>query len=498
MKLNQLCRTANIECPERLGRVNVSGIVSDSRQVKEGNLFVCLRGVHSDGHQFIEDAICRGAAAIVTEADFTASLAVAHIKAVNTRRALACLVDAFYGCPSRKMKFVAVTGTNGKTSVTHYLKAIFETAGYKCGLIGTVGCFSGERRIGCGGAHPLANMTTPDPEQLYKILDIMACDGVEYVFVEASSHALWLGKLAPIHFATAIFTNLTPDHLDFHGDMQSYLAAKKILFGGADISVVNTDSGYAAEICEAAVGGVVSCSAEGRMASYRAVNIMHHGCNGISYTLISAEAVMRIRCSASGIFNVMNTLEAAACALELGISPRNVVKAIASVRGVSGRLEHLPLDGSDISVFIDYAHTPDALEHLLKSVRSFAGSSERTVVLFGCGGDRDRAKRKIMGSIATEFADFAYITSDNSRSEEPSRIIDDILVGTEGRDNFRVITDREQAIKECILNARAGDIIVLAGKGHETYEIDSEGRHPFCEKDIVYKTLEIRRNKERT
>lgn len=496
MKLGELCQNAGISCPEQLVSVEISCVTSDSRQVSEGCLFVCIRGSHYDGHSFLRRALCAGAAAIVAEEGaqrLDGDIAARVITVPKTRQSLACLLDAWYGSPSKKMKFIAVTGTNGKTSVTCVLKKIFESALYRCGLIGTVSCMSGDRKLTARNRDALANMTTPDPEQLYEMLGSMMEDGVEYVFIEATSHALALDKLAPLRFEAGIFTNLTPEHLDFHGSMEAYLAAKQKLFASCRLAVINMDSGYYNEIAAACAGRIISCSAEGRGADYRATGIDDGGMMGISYTLCAVRAVMRIKSQIPGRFSVMNTLEAAACAAELGVRPAVISGAIAAVSGIDGRLERVRLGhGADFSVFIDYAHTPDALENLLTTVRGFCHRGQHIVVLFGCGGDRDRGKRPIMGEIATRLADRVVITSDNSRSEDPGAIIEDILTGVVGRSNYTVIPDRREAIMTTVCGALAGDIIILAGKGHEAYEINREGRTPFCERRIVAEAMEKR------
>lgn len=503
MKLGELCQIAGIDCPRPLFSTEISGVTSDSRQVKEGSLFVCIKGLHYDGHSFIRRALCAGAAAIVAEED-AQGLAEDDAKDVSariitvpkTRQSLACLLDAWYGSPSKKMKYIAVTGTNGKTSVSCVLKKIFESALYRCGLIGTVSCMSGDRRLVAPNRDALANMTTPDPEQLYEMLGRMACDGVEYVLIEATSHALALDKLAPLKFEAGIFTNLTPEHLDFHGTMEAYLEAKCKLFSACRVAIINRDSEYYNEIAAHCHGKVVTCSVTGHSADYRAKGIEDDGVLGIGYTLCTARAVMRIKSQLPGRFSVMNTLEAAACAAELGVRPAVIAGAIASVSGIDGRLERVKLGyDADFSVFIDYAHTPDALENLLTAVRGFCHRGQRITVLFGCGGDRDHTKRPVMGEIATRLADTAIITSDNSRSEEPMDIIADILSGIGKRKNYRVIPDRREAIMRTVCGASAGDIIILAGKGHEAYEINREGRMPFCERRIVAEAMERRRSK---
>ena len=490
MKLKVLLDMAGIAYSNNIDSINITKIVSDSRKVCKGCLYVCIRGIKNDGHLFIKDAIDLGAAAVIAEegaiVDTSGNTSEFVIFVPNTHQAIACLFDAWYGKPSAKLKFVAVTGTNGKTSVTYILKRIFEMAMYRCGLIGTISCLSMDRQLICNNPDALANMTTPDPAQLYEMLSLMVDDNVEYVFIEASSHALALDKLFPIHFDAAIFTNLTSEHLDFHGSIDNYIDAKKKLFKMSDLTVVNMDSEYYNDIANVSTGRVVCCSLMNDKADYFAKDIVDHGMDGFNCIFCSDSTAIKIRSSLLGRFNIMNVLQSAACALELGIKPMFIAKAVSTVVGINGRMERIKFK-SDIgfSVFIDYAHTPDALEKLLIAVRGFCDSNQRIVVVFGCGGGRDKSKRPAMGEIATRLADFAVITSDNCRDELPRDIINNIVMGISGRENYTIIVDRRAAIEQTIRNANRDDVIILAGKGHEQYEINQHGKVPFSEKQIV-------------
>ncbi|MBQ8207107.1 MAG: UDP-N-acetylmuramoyl-L-alanyl-D-glutamate--2,6-diaminopimelate ligase [Clostridia bacterium] len=511
MKLIELISGADIELVKKeaesndlLDELEIFDISSDSRRVKNGSLFVCLKGTKSDGHRYIGDAIEKGAVAVIIEGDgdfdrsvFDEEGAPLLLKAENTRRALAFLWNTWFGHPGDGMKLVAVTGTNGKTSVTHMLRAIFSASLYITGLIGTVVCYSGENRLSIRSEDENANMTTPDPKELFEMLSVMKRDGASVVFIEATSHALALDKLAPLHFAAAVFTNLTPDHLDFHGSMENYLESKKKLFSMTDIAIINGDDAYGARIAEAAEKGgcrnIRICSAdENFRGDYSAMNVTSLGTDGVEYILSSVCSVFKIRSPIPGRFTVMNTLEAAATALLLGIDCRNIQDALRHMGGIDGRFERVRLcAGAEFSVFIDYAHTPDALENLLKTARGFRREGQRIVLLFGCGGDRDKSKRSTMGRIASVLADFVIITSDNSRSEDPSDIISDITVGFDfTRAHAVIIENREEAIYYAIKNALKGDIILFAGKGHEEYEIDRSGKHPFSEKKIAREAAE--------
>lgn len=489
MKLYELLSAVETFSFEKPWDTEITGIASDSRRVGTGNLFVCIRGLHADGHDYLTDAIRAGAAAVMTEeARDDVPPHVAHIVVPSTRSALAKLYHAWYGYPGNRLRLIAVTGTNGKTSVSFMLRAIWESSMEKCGLIGTVHCYSGGKLLDSRAANSLANMTTPDPEDLYRLLAEMVRDGVETVILEATSHALALGKLDALHFDAAVFTNLTPEHLDFHGDMESYFAAKAKLFEMCDLAILNRDDPYVKRLARQVSCPVRLCSIRSAEADYFADEIRDEGVEGISYRLRSRDVSLRVHCPIPGMFSVMNSLQATTLALERGKSAGCIHDALGSMNGVQGRMERVKTaPGAEYAVFIDYAHTPDALENLLRTARGFCGVENRLVVLFGCGGDRDRSKRPLMGRLAAQLADFTVVTSDNSRTEEPQDIIDEILVGMrdcEGAD-YTVIVDRREAIEYAVASARRGDVILLAGKGHETYEINKTGRHPFDERVIV-------------
>lgn len=495
VRLGELCRMAALECPDESADREITAIAMDSGRVSAGCLFICIRGLHTDGHRFIGDAVARGAVCVLCETGREPA-PVTTLYSDNTRRAAARLYNAFFGNPAASLKFIGVTGTNGKTTVTHMLRAILEMSMHRTGLIGTVGCESCGRHLAPQARDPLSNMTTPDPPDLYRMLREMVDDGVEYVLMEVTSHALALGKLDPIRFRAGIFTNLTPEHLDFHKTMEAYAGAKAELFRRAELSVINTDSPYGEEMCRAAAGSCVCCSAVGRPADYRAENLHLGSRRGVEYELHSGKTRMKISCPIPGGFTVMNSMQAAACAVELGIGPPSIQDALASMTGVRGRMERVRLGlYADFSVLIDYAHTPDALEKLLRTARDSGTDGQRIVLLFGCGGDRDRSKRAMMGSVAELYADRVIVTSDNSRTEDPAAIISDILSGMRKRD-AEVIPDRAEAIRHAVLTAQPHDLILLAGKGHEEYEIDRQGRHPFSEREIVLAASEERYRRE--
>lgn len=494
MKLYELLsavETFSYENPENL---EITGITSDSRRVRQGDLFVCIRGLHADGHSYLQDAVYAGAVAVMTEAGCDCVPPdVPHIVVPSTRSALAKLYHAWYGRPGDRLHLIAVTGTNGKTSVSFMLRAIWEASLEKCGLIGTVHCYSGGRLLHRQEHSSLANMTTPDPEELYRYLAEMVADGVETVVMEATSHALALGKLDALHFDAAIFTNLTPEHLDFHGSMEEYFSAKSKLFDMCDLAILNRDDPWAMKLASRLCCPVRLCAVRHTDADYLAEDISDEGVDGIVYRLRGQDVRMRVHCPIPGAFSIINSLQAATLALELGKAPSCIHDALGSMDGVRGRMERvrLPL-GADFNVFIDYAHTPDALENLLRAARSFCRDQNRLVVVFGCGGDRDRGKRPVMGKLATQMADFVVVTSDNSRSERSESIIAEIVSGIpdDKKESYTVIPDRREAIEYVLCHAKQGDIILLAGKGHETYEINQTGRHPFDEREIVKEITE--------
>lgn len=490
MKLSQLLELTGYSTATPIADAEISEIVTDSRKASYNCMFVCLSGSEADGHGYVQQALLKGACCIVAEKELSAVTGgrVNVVVCDNTRLAAARLYSAWYGDPAKKLRLIAVTGTNGKTSVSVMLRSIFEAAFYKCGIIGTVACYSGRRRIFADPDDPLANMTTPDPKQLYRMLAFMAADKVDFVFIEASSHALKLFKLDPIEFECGIFTNVTAEHLDFHGTMEDYLSSKLRLFGMCKRALINADSGLygrikdeAERFCETR-----SYSALGGEADFRALNVKNCGSDGISYTLRSKNNLMEIRSPIPGAFTVDNTLCAASCGLMMGVPAFAVRSALSSLSGVEGRVERIKTDiPVDFSIFIDYAHTPDALSKLLKSFHGMKGENGRIVLLFGCGGNRDRTKRPEMGRIASALADHCVITADNSRSEKTGDIIDGIMSGFDKSRSYEVIEDRRAAIEKVIRDARSGDVIILAGKGHERYEIDQSGKHEFDEKNIA-------------
>ncbi len=494
MRLKELFLRAGLDCPKEAENINVKNIVPDSRKVRKGSLFVCLAGQKANGHDYVDEAIKAEASAIIVEQvrDECVGGAAAFIVLDNTRRVAALLYDAWYGNPSKKMKIIGVTGTNGKTSVTTMLYEMFTYAGHRCGLIGTV-C-----RLSAGGRalSPLKqggtatfNMTTPDPEDLYSTLAIMARDKVEYVFMEVSSHALALHKVDAIEFELAIFTNLTHDHLDFHKTMEEYYKAKKKLFSMSHRALIVVGDEYGKRLAGECPCHFSTISEEG---DFYALDIKRRGIGGSSYLLRTKDGTCEIDIPLLGDFAILNSLTSASAALMLGLPIRAICYSLAKSKGVSGRMERVELPTDDFTVVIDYAHTPDALEKLLLNIRALRVQQGHIVLLFGCGGERDREKRKAMAAIASRLSDFVIVTSDNSRGEDKRQIFSDILKGIDKEKPYQVIEDRRAAIEGAVMSAASNDIIVLAGKGHEKYEIDEKGIHPFDEIKIVKEAFKKR------
>ena len=493
MKLSQLFSRARMSFPEELGDIELSGIETDSRRVRPKCLFLCIRGLHADGHEFVTEALKKGAAVIVAEKVHDACAGgAATVLVEDTRRAASLLYHAWYGNPAEHMRLIGVTGTNGKTSVSFMLASILEESGHPCGLIGTVCCLSpGGRRLATCAESETANMTTPDPSELFRLLAEMRADGAEYVVMEVTSHALALRKVEGLTFEIGIFTNLTQDHLDFHSDMEAYFGEKTKLFAMCRRALVCVDGPYGRRLFKQLKCPSLSCSRSSEEdANSFASDIRYYGVRGCSYLWHYGREESRVFLPLSGSFSVINSLEAASAARLLGVSPRQILCALRYMRQVPGRMELVNLGGTaDFRVLIDYAHTPDALEKLLKSLIPLKRGKERLLLLFGCGGDRDRAKRSEMAHIASRLADFVILTSDNSRNEDPKAILADIRRGMDKEKPYVVIEDREEAIRFGISLCRTGDLLVLAGKGHETYEINQTGRHPFDEKQIVMDAL---------
>ncbi|GAB6137104.1 UDP-N-acetylmuramoyl-L-alanyl-D-glutamate--2,6-diaminopimelate ligase [Halanaerobaculum tunisiense] len=441
----------------------ITGIAYDSREVKDGYLFVAITGFEKNGHQFIEDAIANGAQAVLVEDDVT-SVGVPVIKVADTREALAKVSARFYDYPADDLTVIGVTGTNGKTTTTYLLDSILQNLGFKTGLIGTI-----KNKIGL--VEEDASRTTPESLDLQRYLANMLEEGVTHVVMEVSSHALKLQRVLEIDFDRQVFTNLSQDHLDFHQSLTDYLQAKAQLFSmNEQPSIINFDDEQAGEICQEARGEVISYGLEEEV-DFKAQDI-EVGIKGVSYCLHTDQQTLPIEIDLAGRFNVYNSLAAIATVASLGFALEDVKAGLEEVTGVPGRFQLLD-EGQNFGVIVDYAHTPDGMKNVLQTAKEL--TTGRVIVVFGCGGDRDSKKRPTMGQLGVRLADFALVTSDNPRSEHPLDIIQDIKSGidqldkTEGED-YVIIEDRAEAIKQGIKLATAEDIVLIIGKGHETYQ----------------------------
>ena len=483
MKLEQLIEKLDIISMTADPETEISGICHDSREAGPGSLFVAIAGFESDGHRFIPAAVKNGAAAVLCQTP--PEDGTPYIRVADTRRALAHVSRAFYGYPDEKMTMIAVTGTNGKTTSTMLIKHLLEDCGARVGLIGTNCNMIGSEEIP-------TERTTPESCDLHRLFRQMLDAGCTHVVMEVSSHSLVLSRVEGIRFAVGVFTNLTQDHLDFHGTMEEYARAKSLLFSHTDKAVINLDDEYSQFMLDRAKCPVLTFSAEKNEADIVAKDIRLLP-DRVRFCAVSTGEIGRVDLGIPGRFSVYNALGVIGCCMCLGEMLEQCCTSLSTARGVKGRVETVPTDG-DYTILIDYAHTPDALENVLRTVRET--SRGRVVALFGCGGDRDRKKRPIMGRIGTELADLAIITSDNPRTERPEAIIDDIVAGISVKpDRYKVIVDRPEAIRWAIENHRPGDVIVLAGKGHETYQEVDHVKHHMDEREIVAAILEKRKNK---
>ena len=459
--------------------LEIGQVVYDSRKVTPGCLFVAVTGFAADGNRFIPMALQKGAAVVVTAKK--PEQEVPYVLVPSDRQALALLGCNFYGHPAKSMKMVGITGTNGKTSVTLLLKHVLEkTLGARVGLIGTTANMIGEEIIP-------TERTTPESFELQGLFARMRDAGCTHVVMEVSSHAIALDRVGGVRFDAAGFTNLTEDHLDFHKTMDHYCDTKAELFRRCEKGVINADDSYAQRFLDAATCEVLTTAVAGE-GGLKAENLELRA-DGIDFTAIMNGEKVPVSLGIPGRFTVYNALTVLGLAVSLGISLADSAAALADAPGVKGRVEVVPTPGTDYTVLIDYAHTPDGLENVLSSVRGFCKG--RLISVFGCGGDRDPIKRPIMGRIGAELSDIAIITSDNPRTEDPEAIIRDITPGAdEAGKPYEVVVDRIEAIRRAMSVAKQDDIIVLAGKGHETYQEIMGVKHHMDEREIVAQLLE--------
>ena len=454
----------------------VKGIKENADDVTNGDMFLAVCGTQHDGFDYISKAISNGASVIIYEKrkkSFSCDIPGVHfIEVNNARKAAAHIYSNYYGNPERYMKLVGVTGTNGKTTVCRMIKHIIEKNGFVCGITATLG-------NGVGDDIESADMTTPSPKEFYKLLDSYRKKGAEYAVIEVSSHALVQERLAPCTFEVGAFTNITSDHMDYHKTKERYVSAKCKLFTQSKISLLNGDDENCTTILSRTRGKKVLYSEKKGDVTFSDVCL--HGKNGVSFRykgLSECDVELKL----PGEYNVKNAVCAIALCELLGVSCKDSASALKDMECVRGRCEILNTD-TDFSVVIDFAHTPDALENILKTCRAF--TKGRLICVFGCGGNRDKEKRPTMGMISSRIADVTVITSDNCRNEEPENIISDILRGVDKHSVYKVIPNRTEAIRYALDIARNSDTVLLAGKGHEEYEILKDGTHPYFERNIV-------------
>lgn len=471
MKLESLIK--NLEVVKIIGNTDkeISNIVIDSNSVTKNSLFICIKGRGFDGHDYIRQAEGYGAAAIVSEKETETPLTQIIVK--NSRFAMSFLASEFYGHADKKMRVIGVVGTNGKTTTTHIIKRIFDKAGIKCGLIGTLGTYYDEEFL-----EP--TLTTPDPIELHKTLSDMYSRDVKVVVMEVSAHAIKLGKVDDIAFEAGVFTNFSQDHLDFFGDMDSYRTVKESFFDKrCKFVVVNSDDEVGLNILRKRKDGV-SYGIK-NPADVFAIDISEES-KYTDFVINLFDCIYDVRLKLLGLFNVYNTLAAATVCGLMNVKTEDIVKGIESMSRVNGRLENVY--SGHYSVFIDYAHTPDGLRNALKALKETCNGS--LICVFGCGGNRDREKRREMGKISGELSDFTIITSDNPRFEEPMEIISEIEKGVlEVSKNYVAIQDRTEGIKYALNYAKKGDVVLIAGKGAEKYQEILGIKHLYNDKDTV-------------
>ncbi|MEG2246825.1 MAG: UDP-N-acetylmuramoyl-L-alanyl-D-glutamate--2,6-diaminopimelate ligase [Peptostreptococcaceae bacterium] len=464
--------------------IEIDNIQYDSRKVESNGLFICVKGFTVDGHDFIDKAIEKGAKAFLVEEDIDRE-GITFIKVKNTREDMAKVADNFYKHPSQRFEVIGVTGTNGKTSITTFLDEILISDNNKVGLIGTIKISDGDKEIE-------SNSTTPESRDLQQYFDKMIDNGCKYCAMEVSSHALALNRVAQTKYKVGVFTNLTPDHLDFHKDLDDYRDAKeKLFYMTTNANVINIDDNGGKIIYNNIKNLDTKCYSYGidNEADFMAKNIKIEA-RGVSYRLITPTYEEDVFVPVPGKFTVYNTLAVIATCYALEIPKKIVIDGLKNTGGVAGRFETISND-TGISVIVDYAHTPDALENVIKTAREFA--KKRIITVFGCGGDRDTTKRPLMGDIAQKYSDICIVTSDNPRTEDPKIIIDDILEGLDkNKKNYKVVIDRKEAIKEAIDMAQKDDVILIAGKGHENYQIIGKIKHHFDDKEIANEFLNMR------
>jgi UDP-N-acetylmuramoyl-L-alanyl-D-glutamate--2,6-diaminopimelate ligase len=471
----------------------VAGVAYDSRKIGKDYAFFALPGYNTDGRKYIDEAIANGASVIIADSKYDANGAV-QVVVKDIFRFMSLFGAKFYNYPDRELNIVGITGTNGKTTVTYMIESIFANSGIECGVIGTV-------NYRYKGKVIEADNTTPQSLDIYRIMRDISNSGIKYLVMEVSSHALGLGRVYGIEFDIAVFTNLTREHLDFHKNMDRYFEAKSALFkelgkgkkNSKKYAVINVDDEYGGKLLKSGISAEIKLysAIEKNVANFKAGNIEITN-NGTVFNLVFCNERAKIRIKYIGMHNVYNALAALAAAVCSGISFEKAIEGLNNSRQTPGRLEKVNTIGLGFGVVVDYAHTNDALENVLRALKEI--TPKRIITVFGCGGDRDRAKRPLMGKTAVEMSDFVFVTSDNPRTEDSYQIILDIEVGIRraGKKNYKVVVDRETAIKEAVMMGDKGDIVLLAGKGHETYQVTSGGKIHFNDVEIAEKYIDLK------
>lgn len=488
MKLDELIEYLDYKDLINFKNIDITGISYNSKTTKKGDIFVCLVGEHTDGHEFAQNAIEAGAAALLVEKKVEGTK-IPQVVVASTRHKIADIADRFYSSPSKGINLIGITGTNGKTTVTHLIQKIFEENNQKCALIGTLGY-----KLSSNGEYRDAKHTTPQAPELQATLRMIKdVEKIDNVVMEVSSHALDQNRVGGCRFNGAVFTNLTQDHLDYHITMDNYFKAKALLFEHlteGDFAVINADDEYGDRFISVVPEGVKVLTYGVRQQSDVMARNINFSLNGAEFTLVANAKEHKVNLHMNGMFSVYNVLAAVTAALAIGIDIETALKALQNVKGVAGRFEVVvkkPL------VIVDYAHTPDGLENVLKSAREITPEDGKLICLFGCGGDRDATKRPKMGAIAEKLADKIVITSDNPRSEDPQTIITDIIAGLKSVNTESVIVepDRGTAIGLLKSIANNNDVVVIAGKGHEDYQILKDKTIHFDDREEARKVFEV-------
>lgn len=474
MKLKEILKGVDYTLLQGSDEIEIENVQYDSRKTGEGSLFVCISGFKTDGHKYIDSAAEKGTAAFSVEKDVEMKPGKTYIKVKNNREALAHIAANIYGRPSEKMNLVGVTGTNGKTSTTYIVKSVLDRIGHKVGVIGTI-----ENRIGDKVIH--ADRTTPESLELQELFKEMYDEGVTDVCMEVSSHSLDLHRVDCCDFDIAIFTNLTQDHLDYHKTMENYRNAKAILFKHCMKNVINIDDPAGAYMESVSKGEIITTGIDSD-ADLKAENI-DITAHGVTFTLDYEGKQYPVELNIPGKFSIYNALGSIGACLFMGIDMDTIIAGLKDIKGVRGRFQSVK-GKNGVNAVVDYAHTPDGLENILNTAKEFVKG--RIITVFGCGGDRDKTKRPIMGEIAGKLSDYCIITSDNPRTEDPETIINEVEVGTAKTDcPYEKITGRKEAIYHAVKIAKPNDLIVIAGKGHEDYQIFADKTIHFDDKEVV-------------